>query len=134
MAENVEPVVLKVFVGGYMGPSYSVRWEQGTLVYESRARGYEPEETVELHPSPEQWAQLWQALEEIGVWEWQARYENLRVVDGTHWSIEIEIGGRRLTSHGSNAYPGSQGQRRVKSPFDRFCAAVSRLVDGRAFR
>lgn len=133
MTKSIEPLTLEVFVGGYMGDSYGIRWEQGTLIYEHFSDGYEKKETVKLHPSTRKWKNFWTTLEKIGVWQWQELYEDQHVVDGTNWSVEIEIGGRSLSSGGSNAFPSAQNESRGQPPFDRFCHAVSLLADGRTF-
>jgi hypothetical protein len=61
------------------------------------------------------------------------------VCDGTGWSAEITYPDKALHSHGSNCFPGDDGNpvsianRRNGDTFQQFCSAVSLLV-GRAFR
>ena len=43
---------------------------------------------------------------QLYIHEWKKKYEDSGVLDGTQWSLEIELTNRRIRSyHGSNAYP-----------------------------
>lgn len=57
-------------------------------------------------PTPEQWQAFWREVERLGVWEWLPEYTN-DTLDGEQWTLELEFGGRRLATGGSNAYPGA---------------------------
>ena len=133
MSESVEPTVLTVIVGGYVGDTYGVHWEDQALFYDHFAHGFDRQGTVELHPSPAQWQRFWATLDRIGVWQWGSSYRDDSILDGPRWYVEIEVGAKRIESYGSNAYPERVEISRGQAPFQRFCRAVSRLVGGRAF-
>ena len=117
------PDSFEAFIGGYMGESYGIQWKQGKLWYEHFARGYEKQETTKLDISPKDWQRFWATLDRLSVWKWDTRYE-CPMVDGTHWSLKIGYEGKSIDASGSNAYPPA---------FEKFCAAVSRLVGGLPF-
>ena len=68
-----------------------------------------------------EWERFWRTMDELGVWEWEARYHEAGGATKTVWSIELSRGDRRLQAFGQDRFPPS---------FDRFCAAVSKLVGG----
>lgn len=107
------PVRLVVTIGGFGGPHHEVRWQRGKLWYRT------DESTVPVVPSADEWERFWTAIDHIGVWSWEARYDDLDVCDGTQWEIDIRQGSRRVRCFGSNAYP---------EPFQEFLAAVKALV------
>lgn len=46
------------------------------------------------------------SLNEIGVGDWKRSYDNRCIMDGTQWSIVIQIAGKKpIKKSGSNAYP-----------------------------
>ena len=67
---------------------------------------------------------LLEKLEMIDVWSWKEKYVKDGVCDGTQWSIELELHGKKLISSGDNAYP---------LRFKLFCKAIAKLAGGRAF-
>ncbi len=111
-------------IGGYPGPSYQVMLEDGRLHYRVwRADGPATETVVD--PTPEAWGAFLRAVEEAGLWSWAPRYASPGLImDGTHWSIELEVGERRVVSSGSNAYPPG---------FEQVTRAVSALLGGLRF-
>jgi hypothetical protein len=132
MCVALEPDVLSISVGGYMGPSYRVRWEGGGLVYEAATTGYHSCERAVVTPSKKEWVAFWAALDAVKVREWAEHYWQ-PVVDGTGWSVEIKHGGWSLHCEGSNAYPPKGDSIQPSREFRRFCRAVSRLVGDREF-
>jgi len=129
----MKPSHFSIFVGGYTGESFGVRYESGKLLYEHFGYGFKPVETVELEPTDKAWQQFWTTLHDINVWKWKDRYETPGICDGTNWSVEIDVGGKKLRSTGSNAYPDGQEETESSSVFDQFYQAVSILVDKRTF-
>ena len=72
-----------------------------------------------LIPTQKQWINFWDALEEIGLWNWNEKYE-LCCLDGIKWSIQISLKDCEVESEGSNDFPDS---------FNEFIKAVEDLID-----
>ena len=138
----MKPEKLEFYIGGYTGPSYSVVWKRGTLLYRRCSERFRGEEKHRVKPSPEAWAKFWDRLDELGFWSWGGAYQASELIlDGTSWSVEIAKGQRIVEAHGSNAYPPTDPESGSSdecgepgSQFDEFCAAVSELLGGHAFR
>ena len=132
---------LSLYIGGYMGTSYSVELKRGVLLYKCWTDRPEGEEKHTIKPSPEAWAKFWGSLDELGFWSWSGSYQTRkRILDGTSWSVEISVGERSVEAHGCNAYPpdgpeaeSSQECGEPGSRFNEFCAAVTELLGGHAF-
>ena len=108
-----------------MGESYGLRWKQGKLLYEHFVHGYQKQETTELEVSAKDWQRFWATVDRLKVWEWDTSYQpDTLIVDGTNWSLEIGYQGKSLDTSGNNAYPPA---------FEKFCAAVRRLIGGLPF-
>jgi hypothetical protein len=138
---SMKPEKLSLYIGGYMGTSYSVELNDGTLVYKCWADRSEGEETHTIKPSAEAWATFWDRLDGLGFWSWSGEYRPRGIIlDGTDWSVEISVAKHAVEAHGCNAYPPSSPRARRPreagesgSRFDEFCDAVSELVGGRRF-
>lgn len=102
-------------IGGFGGPHYEVRWFRHKLRYRT------DESQASVVPSVSDWETFWAALGKIGVWSWQASYDDPEICDGTQWEIEIDLGdgSHRVRCTGSNRYPRS---------FQQFLEAVGALV------
>ncbi len=120
------PEVFRAQIGGFPGPFYEVSWDEALLKWTD----FEKLETI--RPEAIDWQRFWSELDKIKIWEWEQRYDNPHVLDGTSWSVHIEYQGKSLKSSGSNAYPDSKGAAPGKV-FKKFCRAVSNLVDGKDF-
>ena len=126
-------------IGGYMGSSYCVELNEGLLVYTRSSRGYETEEVVEIEPTDAQWAQFVEVLDDVDFWNWEERYHNPDICDGTGWTVRIEIDGRGHESAGVNEFPGPSFEERMRGdapedrPFEEFTTAVQELIGGRKF-
>ena len=117
------PTRLIISIGGFGGPQHDVRWHRGKLRY----RSHEAPSEVPIVPSGVDWESFWTAMDRIGVWNWQARYNDRETLDGTQWSIDISKGSRSVRCFGSNAYPGGKDLQHAR-PFQEFLAAVRALV------
>ena len=136
----MKPEKLSIYIGGYMGTSYSVELKRGTLLYECWSDRFREEQKHRINPSPEAWAKFWGSLDELGFWSWNGDYQPSGIIlDGTSWSAEISVGDRSVEARGCNAYPPSSP--RAKRPresgesgsrFNEFCEAVCELLGGRA--
>jgi hypothetical protein len=154
------PERLRISIGGYFGPCYSVTLEEGRLIYTYSARGPsggepKPEWPLEpklrellglsplpgldeIQPSAKQWQAFRTALNRLNAWCWKAKYSDPGVCDGTGWSAEIVYSDRSLLSSGNNCFPGRDGRAisvtgdERDNTFEKFSRAVARLV-GRKF-
>ncbi len=121
-----EPDHFEASIGGFMGSSYSVRWDwMGRLRYQPYELHYEKQAAKEVNPSQEGWEKFWAEMDRIKIWNWRDEYKSKQEVrDGTGWHVDIRYNNNFVESSGSNAYP---------KYFKPFCQAVARLLDGLAF-
>lgn len=132
------PEVFEAFIGGMMGPSFSVKWDGRHLAYTKFGPGGAKSPPERIVVPADRWPEFRAVLDGLDVWKWKAEYENPGVVDGTGWSLRITWDGRRMESGGTNNYPDARGRpndRPEPTPtFRRFLAAVEHLAGGREFR
>lgn len=117
-AEILLPTTFKFHTGGMRGSSI-LQWEGDALRYKvSEFRKTKITKTVT--PSAEQWRAFWKKMEEVRIWEWRSRYvPEVRVFDGGFWNLELQQGGKIVSSSGRNAYP---------DDFRKFLEAVRELA------
>ena len=127
---NSAPALFLVSIGGYMGASFSIENSGNTLLYKCYDYGYELKTTEEIVPTLQEWRSFRCALDEIGIWEWEAEYSDPGILDGTSWKVEIGWGNKAISSRGRNDYPGGDYD---SSEFKAFIRAVQRLIGGRKF-
>lgn len=130
------PRLLEISIGGFTGKSYSLTLNDNVLIYEECAPGYQPLRTVEVRPTPNQWASFWKSCHQVRVFGWEDSYDNDDVVDGDHWTVRIHLADRGVDSRGSNNYPGGNDHSDSEGyppPFRKFLGAVSRLTNGLPF-
>jgi hypothetical protein len=139
MSDQSTPDVLEIYLGSFSSPSYGVWWDGKQLVYESFISGYEERRQVYLVPSRAQWSRFWRTMDTLDVWSWNELYEpaprlepKSLVHDGTHWSLSLQFGDRRVESAGDGSGPGSTDLN-AGAGFDAFAEAVSRLTGGYQF-
>jgi len=134
--DGTAPDAFSARIGGFTGPNWEVVWRGGVLRYRRHWGNLDDGEVHEVCPTPEAWRRFWQGCDEIGVWRWDARYDNLLVLDGIQWELEMRVGARAVRSSGSNAYPhpvpGADPMERTPA-FRRFLALVRELLDGLEF-
>ena len=83
---------------------------------------------IRITPTREEWAHFWAKVAAARVWDWKPEYDAM-ILDGTQWSLCFHHAGRRVESHGNNAYPNCRGNSyRRGSAFDRVERAVRRLA------
>src|SRR6185436_688723 len=104
---------LLVTIGGFPHGHEEVRWRRGRLWY--RPDEYD-EYVVSLVPTVQEWEAFWAAIDQIGVWQWQSRYDNPDILDGTQWTLELTNGSRRVKCFGSNSFPGGSDREHAR-PF-----------------
>jgi hypothetical protein len=137
MPDQSTPDVLEIYLGSFSSPSFGLWWDGKQLVYESFVSGYEERRQVYLAPSRAQWSRFWRTMETIDVWSWSERYESGTrlepeelIRDGSHWSLSLQVGDRRVESGGDSSGPAEPGE---SAGLDAFAEAVSRLTGGYQF-
>ncbi|HCG98611.1 MAG TPA: hypothetical protein DE036_02045 [Actinobacteria bacterium] len=118
----------EICIGGCFGPTFTVRLKEGNLTYESSPGMYALAVIEEIAPDRDAWVVFWDELDAVGVWSWEALYDN-PAAEGTHWFVHIAKGERFIKSEGENAYPGSDGLEPTEA-FERFLAALRMLLGG----
>ena len=120
------PQRIAVTISRSSGASYKIRSEPGQVVYQSSERrdGMTVGADLAFVVGGEKWEEFWRAMDAIRVWEWEERYDDAEEVTATVWSVALWRNGRQLDASGRNRFPPS---------FDRFCSAVSNLLDGQSF-
>lgn len=122
------PVEFEICIGGCFGPTFTVRLKDGKLTYESSPGMYSLAAIEELVPCREAWAKFWAEMDAVGVWSWEACYDNPSA-HGTHWFVHIAKGERFIKAEGENAYPGKHGLESTEN-FGRFLNALRELLGG----
>jgi hypothetical protein len=84
-------------------------------------------DTVRVVPTPDAWRTFWRAANRAGVRRWRERYMAEGVVDGTGWSLCLDVGDTVIESTGSNAYPDRQGGEHELEMTDDFRALMTAL-------
>ena len=75
-----------------------------SLVYERESPRGEVEKQIVV-PTDSQWESFWVAMDDIRLWEWDAKYNNPYVLDGGAYSLSVCLDNREVKSRGSNAGP-----------------------------
>jgi len=138
IAGDTDPIPQRfhVRIGGFMGRSYEVQLQDGSLRYTTFGRGLSSE-PVEIRPTMEQWREFRRELDAIGVWRWRAEYSAPGVADGTQWSLDVAYADRAVKTKGSHHYPegnpDSFGVSSGSKAFTRYLKAVQQLLGGKAF-
>jgi hypothetical protein len=132
------PERFSAYIGGFMGASYGIELRAGTLTYTSSDRGRRNTRHARITPTAEEWREFQQALDDVKVWQWRADYPSQGTVDGTQWSLDIAYADHTVKCRGNNSYPDANGKpngRPDPTPtFDRYLAAIKKLIGGRSFR
>ena len=128
MRNGEPPAAFEFYIGGSVGPSLYVRLADGRLLYEWASGGGYSGVVMEASPTEEGWARFRQAVDRLGVREWEPDYVSAHsCCDVTYWHLRMEMDGRSAVVRGANAYPGSPGPE-VSKQFREFLAAVKCLV------
>lgn len=128
------PIEFEVATGGCFGPSFTVRFVDGKLMYEKSGGLYSLAPATEINPTQEQWTRFWERMNELGIWNWSPHYEQCSIghEDGNHWFVNIAIDNRSVRSEGEDVFPGSSGTTPSKE-FEQFLEALRELLGGVEF-
>jgi hypothetical protein len=139
-AGDVSPVPnrFRASIGGFPGVSYLVELRNGNLTYTEFGSGHSNPKPVVISPSATQWREFRQALDDLKVWGWQPKYPNVKVDDGTQWSLDIACADHAIKTDGDNSYPDANGKPHGKprptAAFNRYLDAVKKLTGGKTFQ
>ncbi len=122
---STSPKSLKFNISLFNSWGHTIEFDGIEMRYEYRCQ-YGPTKTRLFLLENRDWDEFVSQIERLGVWNWEDSYDNL-CLDGKSWSLEIEHGGRHLSCHGSNAYPGVKGTKYGKN-FTSFLEAISQLI------
>jgi hypothetical protein len=136
-APSVVPSKFSMALNGFMRAAQGVLLQEGVLIYTQYSRNGAKDQK-KITPSPEQWRQFRQALDEINVWRWQAKYPNPGgVADGLQWRIEVTYPDHTLHVEGDNNYPDDSGRpinaTQQTKAFQKLRAAVQALIGDSSF-
>lgn len=101
-------------IGGYFGGycKYIIEMMDGLNAYKMLWKDKEPFDLINMNENhPFTKSDYLSALSELHIGEWRRRYSTERfgyyVLDGTHWSLEIEYnnGHKSISFSGNNSYP-----------------------------
>ena len=110
-----------ILIEGSAGASYALRLEGKVLKYlrtppDHKEQGFGLDrihrftpsegEQRELFISQEKWQTFYQDIDDLGIWSWQAHYDDPNVMQGVQWSIHFAFEDNEIRCGGANAYPG----------------------------
>ena len=122
------PDKFSAVIGGFFGSTYGVALRDGTLYYTERKARTGPADATSsatIKPTAEQWREFRQSIDELKAWRWRPDYSDSAIMDGTQWQLELAYSDHSLKTGGSNKYP---------EHFDRYLAAVQKLLGGKTFK
>ena len=102
---------IEASVGGYFGGFYQVEVDlENNLVSWTHGGEGELEETVHRNIRLTTVKKFLEQLETINLLNWEAKFIDPGVLDGTQWHVEIVMDGHTVTKHGINEYPEQWGK------------------------
>ena len=134
LPEEGPALALEYSIGGYGGDQRSIKLKGGTIEHVSIPWDYRPGmaiDTVRRVPTADEWRWFWAEAKAAGVGRWRGTHVARNIADGTGWSLEIVVDGRRIQASGSNMYPDRKGEWHApdQTPdFLRFSAAAFMLA------
>lgn len=106
----------------FTGYQFSLKCKDDVLVVKQHSNDSHGDKLVEIVPDSEKWADFWNSIFEMDVWDWYEVYEVKCMdscVEGDEWEVCIEFDDNLIRSQGSNSYPPS---------FREFIMAVEELT------
>jgi hypothetical protein len=119
---NIKRIIASV--GGYFGSSYTYEVElvSGNITYEAREDGVSEADLI-LQMDIEGIYAFREVLSKCRILDWKKEYIDPDTIDGTQWSLDIELEDRSIHINGSNAYP---------KEWKRFCKVIQ-VLTGKPF-
>jgi hypothetical protein len=129
----VEPLYLEFRDYGCLGDSHRLLWDPASETLQLIRNEFGEQEARTLTtPTRAQWKAFWILLEKAQAWHWPEEFhDEIGIIDGGGWSLEVSYAGRRIKSGGVNAYPDARGTDYLPgSQFDVLCTAILMLTNG----
>ena len=130
------PKKMRLTIATYKRSTYVVEIRDGELFYSHKNATNNTE--IKITPTPEQWQEFRQTLDELKVWKWHNRYDNPDEFEGATWSILVEYSDRNIKTGGRNGYPDADGdistQPLPTHTFFNYLKAVQKLLGGKDFK
>ncbi|MEK5428811.1 hypothetical protein [Cytobacillus sp. FSL R7-0680] len=114
---------IKASVGGYFEGYYNVEVNLTTHQVSWNFWVGGEEETIQKAIRPATAKKFIEELKLINLLDWNAKYIEPGVLDGTHWSVKVIRDGRNINKHGDNKFP---------NVWDAFCKLI-RKITGQVF-
>ena len=108
-SNKIIPKVFEFSYGPVMYPKgFHIKIENGKIIPANEFLLFPNIDNDFIIPSEGEWKKFWDKMDKIGIWNWIKSYypKDVEVLDGTHWTLKIELGDKKFESSGSNAYPG----------------------------
>jgi hypothetical protein len=115
--ENIKRI--EAFIGGYFGTSYTfkVEFDRSEVIWEASGDNFEPALMIQM--DIESMNTFREALSKCRILDWKKEYIDPDTIDGTQWSLDIELEDRSIHINGSNTYP---------KEWKRFCKVIQKLT------
>jgi hypothetical protein len=89
-------------IGGFLSKYDTIKIKSGEVWHRCAFGDSQNDNGFEKLPvSPEQLADFWEKLEQVGIDEWDDEYIDTMICDGTQWKLKVKC--REI--YGDNAYP-----------------------------
>ncbi|CAM3016363.1 hypothetical protein PASE110613_12490 [Paenibacillus sediminis] len=109
---------IEASIGGYFGSSYKFKADlvNGHISWSTEGEYFEP--PIILNMDAEGITLVRNGLRECNILSWDKEYIDHHILDGTQWSLEIQLSEKSIHINGSNAYP---------PEWKKFCEVVRKL-------
>jgi hypothetical protein len=109
-------------IGGFFGTSYTVEIDimTGKIMWNtSEGEIFYSESKLILQIDSESTKEFVEAIRKCCVLNWEEKYVDLDILDGTQWNLNIELDNMNIKKSGSNAYP---------KEWEEFCNIIQRFT------
>lgn len=121
------PEKFEFHIGGFGNHGYSIEFIDNHLIYHETYSNMPilRDKVIKTEPSPADWENFWQELDNLKIWKWKKSYNNPHMLDGTQWELDFVIDTKSKKISGSNNYP---------ETFNKFETALRTLLGGMRLR
>jgi hypothetical protein len=117
--------------GGWRGPGTTFQVKGSQLQYWKNQQTTRPP-TVTRQLSAHEWQRFLERLTEVDFWNWLVHYKPAHIIlDGTIWSVQVDVSSLAHTSSGENAYPADTDPKAVSTGqySERFIGLLNALTE-----
>ncbi len=113
--------------GGYFRGYNTIHYSNGKVALSNSQKPFDKQTEDILE---ENLKAFWQQIDSIGVWDWQEKYMDPHILDGTQWHLKLVHDDREKKIYGSNMFPPniSVSDNRKSKVFHQLCQAVNELI------